>query len=197
MNPDEFIGRLLGLDRSALRAPADATRVAMPDEADVVLRRRAVYSTPAAVPDSIVSEAKRILEREEGYRDRAYRDTGGVPTIGYGRTGPDVRPGMRTTRAAEEPWLEDRIRREAAWLSGKRGVEPHAELISAVYNLGRTGYLRTGAEGALKQGNLDAAGDSLVRNGSLARVGKGRRAPILKPRREREAEGLRARGDGI
>lgn len=34
------------------------------------------------------------LKRDEGLRLTAYQDTGGVLTIGYGHTGPDVKPGM-------------------------------------------------------------------------------------------------------
>ncbi|MBQ9650378.1 MAG: lysozyme [Prevotella sp.] len=33
------------------------------------------------------------LKRFEGLRNKAYRDAAGVLTIGYGHTGPDVRPG--------------------------------------------------------------------------------------------------------
>lgn len=44
----------------------------------------------------------------EGLRLNAYRDSGGVPTIGYGHTGPEVKIGQRITRKqAEELLVED------------------------------------------------------------------------------------------
>lgn len=39
-----------------------------------------------------------LLKFEEGFRAKAYPDKGGVWTIGFGHTGPDVQRGQRITR---------------------------------------------------------------------------------------------------
>lgn len=200
MDPRNLLARLAGVDRPQPSAPADATRVAMPGlaeaEAEALLRRRLMPERPEDVPAELVEEAKRMLEREEAFRSRAYRDYAGVPTIGYGRTGRDVRMGMSTSREQEDPWLDDRIRREAAWLSTRADVQPHPELISAVYNLGHTGFLRTGAHKAIHADDYDAAGDSLIQNGRFAKNKKtGKMEPVLEPRRRREAALLAGRDD--
>ena len=55
-----------------------------------------------------------FLRKEEGWRDKAYKDSGGVWTIGYGRTynadGTPVKAGQTTTKEAEETWLSNRAR---------------------------------------------------------------------------------------
>lgn len=44
----------------------------------------------------------------EGLRLTTYKDSGGINTIGYGHTGPEVKPGMTITRKrAEELLIED------------------------------------------------------------------------------------------
>lgn len=46
-----------------------------------------------------------LVRRSEGKRLRAYQDTGGVWTIGYGHTGPDVFPGLVIDDARAEELL--------------------------------------------------------------------------------------------
>ena len=46
------------------------------------------------------------LKRFEGLRNEAYRDAAGVLTIGYGHTGPDVRPGDVITKYWAEHLLK-------------------------------------------------------------------------------------------
>lgn len=52
---------------------------------------------------TLVELAARLIRVFEGVRLTAYRDSGGVLTIGFGHTGPDVLPGMTITfeRAVE------------------------------------------------------------------------------------------------
>lgn len=49
------------------------------------------------------------LEREEGCRLVAYRDTRNVLTIGYGHTGPDVHEGLQWTQQAADQQLDHDI----------------------------------------------------------------------------------------
>ena len=53
-----------------------------------------------------------FLKDKEGYKDNAYLDSAGVWTIGYGRTGDDVKKGDTTTREAENTWLDTRAAEE-------------------------------------------------------------------------------------
>ena len=57
-----------------------------------------------------------FLKKEEGYKDEAYPDSGGVWTIGYGRTqnpdGSPVKAGQKTDRKAEDAWLKERAQQD-------------------------------------------------------------------------------------
>lgn len=81
-----------------------------------------------------------LLKRFEGLRLTAYQDSGGVWTIGYGHTGPDVVRGRIITSTEAEALFEADIRRF------ERGVENslarHATqnqfdaMVSLAYNIG-------------------------------------------------------------
>ena len=57
-----------------------------------------------------------FLKEKEGYRDKAYQDSAGVWTIGYGRTtnadGSPIRPNQTTDRETEDVWLNKRAQQE-------------------------------------------------------------------------------------
>ena len=57
-----------------------------------------------------------FIQKEEGWRDKAYQDPGGVWTIGFGRTqnpdGSPIQPGQTTTKEAENKWLGNRLNQE-------------------------------------------------------------------------------------
>lgn len=101
------------------------------------------------MPDMVTSAAMRsMIEGWEGLRLTAYLDAVSVLTIGYGHTGPDVRPGMMITQKQADALLaSDLARFEAA-------VNAHAKsptqgqfdaMVSFAYNLG---------EGALENSTL-------------------------------------------
>lgn len=50
----------------------------------------------------IPAELLDLIRRFEGFRSRAYLCPAGVWTIGYGSTGPDIKPGMVWTREQAE-----------------------------------------------------------------------------------------------
>ena len=62
----------------------------------------------------------KLIEEFEGRRLRTYRDGGGVPTIGYGHTGPDVHMGDTITPQQAENLLdkdlESREKQLTDWL---------------------------------------------------------------------------------
>ena len=75
------------------------------------------------------------LRRLEGCRLSAYQDQGGVWTIGFGHTGPDVRPGLRWTQQQADQQLAADL---AAFLGGVRRMvtvhlAEHQEAALAVF----------------------------------------------------------------
>jgi len=52
-----------------------------------------------------------LIKEFEGCQLKAYVCPAGVLTIGYGHTGPDVRPGMRITEAEAERLLKEDLKR--------------------------------------------------------------------------------------
>ncbi len=52
-----------------------------------------------------------MTKRFEGLELQAYKDSGGIPTIGYGHTGRDVLMGMTCTQEQADTWLRQDIER--------------------------------------------------------------------------------------
>ena len=87
------------------------------------------------------------LERDEGLRLTAYQDGGGVWTIGYGHTGPEVHAGLTWTQAKAEQQLAADIARvemalnaRAPWWT-KLNDARQAVLVDMAFNLGMSGLL--------------------------------------------------------
>lgn len=137
----------------------------------------------------VLAFARRVIEAEEGFRAEAYQDRGGVWTVGYGRTGPDVTADTTTTRAAEEVWLEARLREEAAAFPPVRlPAVCWAALISWRYNVGAAAADRSTLMRRLRDGRLDLVDDELARwIYSRGRDGRRSRDPVLVARRRAEA----------
>lgn len=74
----------------------------------------------------------------------AYRDSGGVLTIGYGHTGPDVKAGMKITLERAEDLLEADLRAAATVVLAKVRVPlsgpQAAALTDFVFNVGATQF---------------------------------------------------------
>lgn len=89
--------------------------------------------------------AMQLIEHYEGFRKTAYRDAGkGIWTVGWGRTGPDVRGDSKTTPDKEREWLIERLTSDIDWLHQIfTDLTPHqaAALASFVYNVGRAAFL--------------------------------------------------------
>ena len=84
-------------------------------------------------------EAYRLIRLSEGLRLTTYRCSAGVLTIGYGHTGPDVRPGMTITeQRADELLSEDVAKAERAVNSRKWQLTQGQfdALVDFVFNLG-------------------------------------------------------------
>jgi len=137
--------------------------------------------TPDALP-----QLRALIRRFEGLRLRAYLCPSGIPTIGYGATGPDVRLGMIWSHGQAEM----RLRADADhYLLGTLALCPNlrgnqlAAIADFAYNLG-LGRLRASTlRLRINAGNIDSA------RGELARWvrGGGRVLPGLVARRAAES----------
>jgi GH24 family phage-related lysozyme (muramidase) len=94
-------------------------------------------------PPIWLEPARKIVAQWEGLRTSPYLCASGVPTIGYGRTGPDVHLGMAPiTKAQAEAWLDEDLRYFAEGVhrllpgSHQWGANQQAALISWCMNVG-------------------------------------------------------------
>lgn len=103
----------------------------------------------------------RLIQNFEGLRVQAYQDAGGVWTIGYGHTGPDVLPGLTIT--AEE--ASDLLRRDVARF--EQGVtslvrvpvtQPQFDaLVSFAFNVGIGAFGKSTLLRRLNEGKVEEA----------------------------------------
>jgi len=127
-----------------------------------------------------------LIRRFEGLRLRAYLCPGGVWTIGYGHTGPDVKPGLRISSEEADALLRGDVARFGAGVSAIAGActqGQHDALVSFAFNLGL---------GALMSSTLLKKHRAADRGGAAAEFGRwtharGRVLPGLVRRRAAEA----------
>lgn len=104
-----------------------------------------------------------LIKQFEGLRLIAYQDVVGVWTIGYGHTGPDVKPGMVITQAQADSLLADDLIRFEHGVGNMVTVPINANQFSALvsfsYNLGLGNLQSSTLLRLLNQGN--AAGAAL------------------------------------
>lgn len=87
-----------------------------------------------------------LIKEFEGLRLKAYRDPVGVLTIGYGSTGPHVRPGMTITEAEADALLQrdlERFEKVVAEMDPKATDNQFAALVSFAFNLGTDALRRS------------------------------------------------------
>jgi len=115
----------------------------------------------------VYSKAGLDLTKEfEGLRLTAYRDSGGVWTVGYGHTGPDVRPGMVITQAEADALLAkdaqvavDAVNR-LVMVSLKQNQ--FDALVDFTLNLGEGVLVRSTLLKMLNAGDFDGAAQQLL-----------------------------------
>lgn len=113
------------------------------------------------MPTSAVKLATLIIQQYEGARLRAYADTGGIPTIGFGHT-KGVKLGDVITMEQAQAWFEEDLAHIVSVVEGKHPLEA-AALISFTYNCG-VGSLQKVLSGEAELGNFirDKRGNVLV-----------------------------------
>lgn len=107
-----------------------------------------------------------FIKSFEGLKLDAYRDQADIWTIGYGHTGPDVKPGMRITeREAEALFARDVAIRErivSSLVSAPLNQNEFDALVSFVYNVGEGAFKRSTALRRLNRGDRIGAADALT-----------------------------------
>ena len=128
-----------------------------------------------------------IVKQFEGCKLKAYICPAGILTIGFGSTGPHVKPGMVITQDQAEELLRSDLRRFEDYVAdhcGKTTDNQFAALTSLAFNIG---------EGALAKSTLrklHMAGDYAGAQAQFARWnrGGGKVLPGLVKRRAAEAK---------
>lgn len=102
-----------------------------------------------------------LTKQFEGLRLEAYKDCGGVWTIGYGHTGRDVKPGRCVTPLEAEVLLRADLRDAIACVN--RAVEVAIQqhqfdaLVDFCYNVGRGNFERSSLLGKLNLEDFEGA----------------------------------------
>lgn len=89
-----------------------------------------------------------LIKRFEGLRLDAYRCPAGVPTIGYGSTGPHVRIGQRISKAEADELLTQDAARFVRGVSERLGDSPATQsqfdaMVSLAFNIGLDAFARS------------------------------------------------------
>lgn len=119
----------------------------------------------------ISEKGYKIIREFEGFRSTAYRDTGGVWTIGFGTirypNGVKVKQGDTCTRGQAELWLKN----DCLWVDAcldkyvkvKVSQNQFDALASFVYNVGETQFIKSTMLSLINQNNLTAAANQFDR----------------------------------
>lgn len=140
----------------------------------------------------ISNNGRELIMRNEGIRLKAYPDpaTGGDPwTIGYGDTGPDVRPGLVISQAEAVRRLNRRLANEFGFAVNRAISDwPTTQnqfdaMCSLAYNIGAGRIAGTSVMKRHLEGNTAAAAKAFL----LWNKAAGRVLPALTRRRREEA----------
>lgn len=126
-----------------------------------------------------------FLKKEEGFRNKAYRDSVGVWTIGYGSTGSHVGPGQRISDAEGEALLREDLQRFENIVNAKI-KQPMTQnqfdaMVSLAFNIGTGGFANSSVAKRFNEGDTAGAADAFK---MWSRAG--RHKNLLAKRRGRE-----------
>jgi GH24 family phage-related lysozyme (muramidase) len=98
------------------------------------------WSQSGKQDENDLEPALNLIRQFEGSRLEAYLCPAGVWTIGYGHTGPNVKPGLKITQADAEALLLSDVERFAravdTWIKVKLSNNQRCALISFTFNVG-------------------------------------------------------------
>lgn len=142
-----------------------------------------------------LSRALEIIREFEGLRLDAYRCPAGIPTIGYGATGPDIRMGMVWTQEEAEARLVEDIAQFAGAVERALTVpvsaNEFAAMVSLAFNIGAGAFKKSTLLRLVNDGHFEAAAEQFLR---WNRAG-GREMPGLTRRRQAERQLFLTPGD--
>lgn len=88
-----------------------------------------------------------LIKKFEGLRLTAYKCSAGVDTIGYGHTGPDVKPGLRITQEEAEKllWRDTESAQQcvSSFVNVRLNQNEFDALVSFVFNVGPTAFVQS------------------------------------------------------
>ena len=121
-------------------------------QSDVDLLNRAIVAAqhgdalPATATKQIGAKGLALIKSFEGLKLTSYRCPANVWTIGYGSTGPHVKPNMTITEAQADKLLQDDLDRfeasVAKYATNARQNEFDA-MVSLAFNIGTAGFERS------------------------------------------------------
>lgn len=115
----------------------------------------------------MLERAKALTRESEGFRDKAYKDPGGIWTIGYGQTGSFVKPGLTCTHEQAERWLDENyniiIKQVQSVVEVELTEGQLGALCDFVYNLGIGNLKSSTLLAMLNMGDYDGAYDQFSR----------------------------------
>jgi len=101
-----------------------------------------------------------LIKRFEGLELEAYQDVAGVWTIGYGHTGPEVKPGLKWTEQVAEAALtlalESREDAVSRMITAPLSQHKFDALVSLVYNIGVEAFRNSTVRKRIEAGDTDA-----------------------------------------
>lgn len=107
-----------------------------------------------------------LVKKFEGLELTAYKDVAGIWTIGYGHTGPDVKPGLKISEQEADNLLrrdlsahEDAVTRA---VSAKLNQNEFDALVSFVYNIGAEAFRKSTARRRLNGNDRVGAAEALT-----------------------------------
>lgn len=137
-----------------------------------------------------------FIKKWEGLRLKAYKDIVGVWTIGYGSTGPHVKPGMVITEAEAEALLKKDLerfeRKVETSVKVKLNDNQFAALVAFAYNVGEAGFGGSTLLKKLNKGDYNAVPTELMKWNKAG----GKAVPGLTNRRAQEGA-LWGKGDFV
>ena len=150
-----------------------------------------VVRAPKAKGRQINRAGEQLIQAFEGCELEAYLDVAGIPTIGWGHTGPEVKLGQTITQAEADRLFDvdtDRFEAAVDKLAGKATDNQFAALVSFAYNLGESALANSTLLREHKAGRFDSAAAQFLR-WNKAKV-RGVLVPVKGLTRRREAEAL-------
>ena len=108
-----------------------------------------------------------LTENSEGLSLNSYQDSGGVWTIGYGHTGPDVTPNQTITQNQAETLLSQDTLNAQQTINENVSIPLNQNefdaLVDFVFNVGKENFLNSTLLQLLNNGNYIGAANQLPR----------------------------------